>query len=530
MKIQTFGTSILVFVLAVFLMAACSDTNDDNTDGDTTPDGDMAPDGDGDPDGDTDEDGDSDSVPDGDTETEEESDGDTEEEVAWTTPVDTAVCGTSGHEWLNPADMGRVVDSKNLPLFSLSRDTIESLLQTTPYAGMAQAKYGTDVYLYRYETQDRGQTVEATSILAYPVLEGEQTLPEAPLVMWLHGTSGFMDDCAPSRDEGGALFAVLFASQGYITVAPDYIGMVGMGESTGMFHPYLVGEATALASWDSVRGGLNLLESLSAPTAHDGRVVAWGGSQGGHAALFSELYAPYYAPEFELTAAVSLIPPSDLVGQAEEAVRAFGPATTTLAGAMMSLSRWYGAYDDHIEEIVRNEDPYHIATLLPELMDTTCNVNESDYEIDTVADIFQDAFIQSIEADSWDGYDLWECMLLENSVPASSIARTTDTPMLFVVSEEDELVNPAVERPGFDNLCAAGYRMNYIECKGASHSAGAAWSILEQFDWVEDRLNGVAMEDVCVRGDAVCCLGTDSGPCTEDEEAAMSTLTSHPAE
>ena len=53
----------------------------------------------------------------------------------------------------------------------------------------------------------------------------------------------------------------ILSSLGYITIAPDYIGMLGFGEPSpeGSIHPYLIAAPTALASLDAVRAALAYL-------------------------------------------------------------------------------------------------------------------------------------------------------------------------------------------------------------------------------------------------------------------------------
>ena len=67
----------------------------------------------------------------------------------------------------------------------------------------------------------------------------------------------------------------------------------------------------------------------------DNRVVFVGGSQGGHAALWVDLLAPYYAPELNLLGGVATVPPADLYGQSARALTSVVDAT---AGAGTDLA------------------------------------------------------------------------------------------------------------------------------------------------------------------------------------------------
>ena len=79
-------------------------------------------------------------------------------------------------------------------------------------------------------------------------------------------------------------------------------------------HDLLVGVVDSLgAELDSVRAVGRM--------ARDGgrcvepEVVIFGGSQGGHAALWTELLAPYYADELVLRGTVATVPPSEPVAR-----------------------------------------------------------------------------------------------------------------------------------------------------------------------------------------------------------------------
>ncbi len=97
-----------------------------------------------------------------------------------------------------------------------------------------------------------------------------QRRARVPVLVMMHGTTGVSDPCAPSRnlddDEsdnfGLAMVLSLIASNGYIVVAPDYIGLKASGTPSTEAHPYLVGEVAANGAWNSVRASDERLDSL----------------------------------------------------------------------------------------------------------------------------------------------------------------------------------------------------------------------------------------------------------------------------
>jgi alpha-beta hydrolase superfamily lysophospholipase len=93
-----------------------------------------------------------------------------------------------------------------------------------------------------------------------------------------------------------------FASEGWVYVAPDYVGL-----GTGGGHAYLVGDDAARAVLDAIRAA-RAIPGL----AQERRVVVWGHSQGGNTALWTGIRAHAYAPDVELLGVAAQAPASDL--------------------------------------------------------------------------------------------------------------------------------------------------------------------------------------------------------------------------
>lgn len=132
----------------------------------------------------------------------------------------------------------------------------------------------------------------------------------SPVVAWAHGTTGIARGCAPSLLKNTFAFVPGWPDvleQGWIWVAADYTGL-----GTGGSHPYLVGPAEGYAVLDAVRAA-RAIDGLDASS----RTVAWGHSQGGHAALWTGIVAPVYAPGVDLVGVAAIAPASDLVALVE---------------------------------------------------------------------------------------------------------------------------------------------------------------------------------------------------------------------
>src|SRR5213079_1249829 len=108
-----------------------------------------------------------------------------------------------------------------------------------------------------------------------------------PVIAWEHGTTGLLRKCMPSLvslPTKGVPWCNRLVTSGWVVVATDY----SFAENGGP-HPYLIGEGEARAVLDSVRAARQMSE-----LSLDKRMVMWGYSQGGHAALWAGIIGPRY--------------------------------------------------------------------------------------------------------------------------------------------------------------------------------------------------------------------------------------------
>jgi len=299
---------------ALILLLGCP-TGDDDTSGD---------DDTGDDDTGDDDTGDDDSAGDDDT--------------AWT----PGGCGAPAYTWLPADGMGEIVDWEDGGTFTTMEIAYAEVLGE--YSLGAPPVYDVHVYKVRYMTQDRGVALEATAQFVFPVLAEETAVPS---LLYHHGTTGFTDACAPSAagtEYAENVVAASHAARGFAVASPDYLGMT-IGAPSEILHPYDIAEPTAVASLDALRA-LHRFQAgegdpglLAVPEA---RTVLLGMSQGGGAVLYSERYAPHYAPEFDIVAAAAMAPNSEMLWYSEsvfvEPSHKLGAGVPFYAAA----HRWYG--------------------------------------------------------------------------------------------------------------------------------------------------------------------------------------------
>lgn len=386
--------------------------------------------------------------------------------------------------------MGELTVSQAAPELSFDPEGVDGLVELLGAPELAPVDYGVDTWRIRYVTQDRGQRVEATAAVIVPRLP--QAGP-APLLLWEHFTSGATDLCAPSAMGalGLGLPIAWAAKLGAVVVAPDYLGMNGIGAPAEQLHPYVVGEPTAIASLDAARAALDLAEEQAFEVTPDpARTVVWGASQGGHAALWVDRFAPGYAPELTLKAVVAAVPPSDMVALADHGLAYWNDTSETLVAVSTTLADWYGLDID--QALV----PGLSETVLEELH-TTCNVLDPANDLDTLEEVFTPEFRAALGR--WDrAFPDWSCALQADTVRLSPIPRTSDAPMMMVFGEDDTLAWSPPALADAAAFCDQGMAVEVVTCADLDHEDAALSTLDAQAQFIVDRLAGLPMSDPCV--------------------------------
>ena len=143
-----------------------------------------------------------------------------------------------------------------------------------------------DVYHYEYQTVDpAGEITPASAALMVPNDAATTCQGERPLVLYAHGTN--TDEAFNIADLGnnseGLFIAAVFAAEGYVVVAPNY---VGYDTSTLGYHPYLNGDQQSKDMIDALAAARSSLPATDSPdTTDDGRLFVTGYSQGGYVAM-----------------------------------------------------------------------------------------------------------------------------------------------------------------------------------------------------------------------------------------------------
>jgi dienelactone hydrolase len=419
-----------------------------------------------------------------------------------------ARCGMPAYRWSRDPSLGEVVS--RAPGERFTPETLASLVAaaggTLPPGSDFRVRTETLVYV----TQDRGRLLRSSAVVAYP-----ERLTESrrfDVLLLLHGTSGFTRDCGPTNMVESRALAAALASYGYVVVEPDYLGLErrglpGLDPVYDGLHPYLVGEATALASLDAVRAARRLLAGDDGYACTTARVGLFGASQGGHAALWVERLAPYYARELTLVGGVAAVPATDVLAHAARGLSSVNSATPFFAAMLTVMPPWYGDTTALSSLLAPS-----VVDVIPEALATRCNPGGAVTAPGSLEGIFAREFLDAVERDGLGATDPWGCMVRDNDLLATSVPRIASAEpgygLLFVVGERDELIVPEIERPAFTALCARDLPLRYLECRGAGHAEAVFWSVPEILAFLRARFAGEALTGECALAPAVRCAGT----------------------
>jgi hypothetical protein len=150
-------------------------------------------------------------------------------------------------------------------LVQLSGNDVAKLLLPLAYTPQCAI----DVYQLEYETV--GGAAEATTAsgaLMVPTGTDATCGGARPVLLYAHGTSTDKNfniaDLSNSANAEGVLLAAIFASAGYIVVAPNY---AGYDTSTLSYHPYLDADQQSKDMIDVLTAARSALPTLSAASA-----------------------------------------------------------------------------------------------------------------------------------------------------------------------------------------------------------------------------------------------------------------------
>ena len=302
----------------------------------------------------------------------------------------------------------------------------EPLREVTLPAGMRGWRI-----LYTTTVDDRTPATAVATVFA-PV---DPPPGPRPVITWAHGTTGLVQRCMPSLVSApteGIPARDRTVAAGWVVVATDY----SFAEQGGP-HPYIIGEGEARAALDSLRAARQMTELTLVS-----RTVVWGHSQGGHAALWTGIVGPRYAPDVEIVGVAAIAPAANMKRILEtnvEVNKRLGPYVAR------SYSRFYP--DVGFEQALRPE----ALAAAPEIAGL-CEFLPLDdpQRIDVLTGTF-DGPALAIDTDA----------ALARRLAQNTADHAIAAPVVIAQGLADPVVAPTLTDAWVEERCGAGQRLEY---------------------------------------------------------------------
>jgi acetyl esterase/lipase len=221
------------------------------------------------------------------------------------------------------------------------------------------------IYDIRYETVGgANEATTASAALLVPTGLGANCTGPRPIVLYAHGTTTDRKFSMANLQNTETLFlAALFATKGYIVVAPNY---AGFDTSMLPYHPFLIADQQSKDMIDALAAARTALPLASATLTKDsGQLFITGYSQGGYVAMAT--HRAMQAAGMKVTAAAPMSGPYALAAFVDAVFYGEVNGDGTVSSTLL-LTAYQKAYGDiYADPVDIFEDQYAsgIDTLLP---------------------------------------------------------------------------------------------------------------------------------------------------------------------
>ena len=294
-----------------------------------------------------------------------------------------------------------------------------------------------------------------------------------PIVSVGHGTTGVTDECAPSLYPnllGSIGLVTPFLERGTVVVVTDYQGLGTPGDPA-----YLDPDAAAYDIIDAVRAARNVVPEVGT------RWGAVGTSQGGQAVWAAAERNADYGDGLQMVGAAALSPTADLT-------RFFAPETEqTLSRQLLVPYLFEGL---HVADPSAERSQYIRGTFADNVTALTACSDLLGFRKADAGAVIDPADAVPATEHAADRMTNW---LESVALPRSRTA----VPLLVLVGERDDLIDPSWTRSAVAKACDLGQDVELRSEAQQGHAELAANSI--GVDWLVDRFLNVPPSSTCPR-------------------------------
>ena len=298
-----------------------------------------------------------------------------------------------------------------------------------------------------------------------------------PIVSWGHPTTGAAARCAPSI--GFAPLDLIegldgLIKDGDVVVATDYPGMGVAGPSS-----YMLGVSEGNSMLDAARAARQIPEADAGT-----RLMLWGHSQGGQAALFAGQLAHAYAPELHLEAVAVAAPAAQLGTLLNDDI---GDVSGVTIGSY-AFAAFQAAYATQYPGLSLDSILTPAGAAATPGMAAYCLIGQKK-QIHAIATPLIGNYLLANPAT----VEPWATMLRENSAGGAPIG----APVLITQGLKDALVKPSATTGYAEQLCAAGEHVDYRQYPKATHATIALAAGAQVRAWFSAAIAGGTMASTC---------------------------------
>lgn len=328
---------------------------------------------------------------------------------------------------------------------------------------IASAPLGTRAWRVIYHSNDlNGDDVPVSGVVIVP--ETPAPARGRTIVAWGHPTTGAAVQCAPSLDldpfqyiEG--MHEIL--AEGHAIVATDYPGLGVEAPSS-----YLLGVPESNSMLDAARAARHI-DGADAGS----RIILWGHSQGGQAALFAAERASDYAPELTLLGVAVAAPAANLSElMSDDIVNVSGVTIASYA-----IPAFEAAYADRYPSGEVGAILSPAGTKATPRMAALCLLSQNS-EIHAIADPLIGGYVVSDPSTT----EPWSTLLAENSAGGQPLP----VPVFIGQGLADELVKPTATEDYVALLCSQKATVEFHRYAGVNHGFAAYASLPDMLSWM----------------------------------------------
>jgi dienelactone hydrolase len=366
---------------------------------------------------------------------------------------------------------GQILDVQERQLFSPEQIRREARLLFEGFDDPAP-ELAVATYDLRFRSTDAdGSPATVYAQLFVPLAASEPA--DFPVLVFGSGTTGIGDQCAPSREQPDVVrwgyyrsHMLAYASRGFITIFPDYLGFNDATRPQRYFSKLAEGQTML----DAARAVYRFFDSYPGDSRPARQVFTNGYSQGGHAAFAAADLLAEYAPDVPLIGAIGF-------GTTNDVARLFREGPRYAPYIIYTYQQLYGETEIDPARYLRAE----FAEGLADTVARMCVEAFQRYYPRDAASLFTPEFRRALFAD-----DLAEhfpgiaARIDENNTGLSGHR----IPGLIMQGEADTIARTRSQTAFVEALRGAGSAVRYIRMDGISHRHSRAAGFEPSIEWM----------------------------------------------